>query len=154
MNLSLYCSLIRITPIPYLHDGYSWNVTISTLTLFNLEPANSIVWNKLSFLHNDEDFSSSIHPRGTHPKLRCQRTGSVWPWTLFPEVYHGPFHASPPYGGLRGSLSIFLALLALSIKPDNLEEDFPKLRNNGQWGLPKYSHGSMFKSTIIVYSGN
>jgi hypothetical protein len=100
-------------------------------------------WRYLNFVHNDTDLSSTLHIHGTHPTLRCQRAGSVWPQFLLPDMYHGPANTCQQYGGLRGSLSLFLALLALSIHPDQLEQALPTLRKNGQWKWLTHQNGSM-----------
>jgi len=111
---------------------------------------DGVEWHGLRFLHNNEDFSSSLHIHGTHPTLRCHRDGSSWPSSLLPNRYHGPLDTSKRYGGLRGSLSILLALLALSIRPEQLQELFPKLQNNGQWTWPKNQDGRTWKRGVVV----
>ncbi|KAH6866606.1 heterokaryon incompatibility protein-domain-containing protein [Alternaria rosae] len=108
-------------------------------------------WHDLGFFHNDKDFSSSLHIRGTNPTLRCQRSGSSWPRFLLPSGHHGPIDTSQRYGGLRGSLSIFLALLALSVRPNELEAVLPTLRNNGQWCFPAYANRRLENRGVVVY---
>jgi hypothetical protein len=46
---------------------------------------------------------------------------------LLPDIYHGPPYSAPGYGGLTGDLPIFLGLLALSMKPDRLMTELPRL---------------------------
>ena len=133
------------------------DIITCALTLSNSDAACPPIgedseWHGLNFRHNDDDFSTSLDLRGIHPTLRCRRASSMWPWVLLPEAYHGPVDTSQRYGGLRGSLSIFLALLALSVKPDELEAVMPKFRNNGQWRLPAFQNGSMYKSTLARHS--
>jgi len=154
------CVLVQyVTRVSYPNDISSFGITMTTLT-FDIPDVtcppreDGVEWHGLRFLHNNEDFSSSLHIHGTHPTLRCHRDGSSWPSSLLPNRYHGPLDTSKRYGGLRGSLSILLALLALSIRPEQLQELFPKLQNNGQWTWPKNQDGSMFKSIIVGYSSS
>jgi hypothetical protein len=53
---------------------------------------------------------------------------------LLPDIYHGPPYSAPGYGGLTGDLPIFLGLLALSMKPDRLMTELPRLMQDGDWG--------------------
>lgn len=154
------CVVVQyITRVSYPNDISSFGITMTTLTLYNPDVTcapmeEGVEWHGLRFLHNNEDFSSSLHIHGTHPTLRCHRVGSCWPSSLLPTRYHGPLDTSQRYGGLRGSLSILLSLLALSIKPDQLQEVFPRLRNNGQWTWPEHQNESTFKSCIMGYSSS
>jgi hypothetical protein len=101
-------------------------------------------WLPLTFDHDDQTFSSSLGVLKTHRTLRCQRTEMLWPRVLLPAIYHGPYIDYPQYGSLRGSLPTFLALMALSIKPDELKEAIPKLRIDGKWQCRGYQNRSMF----------
>ncbi|KAI4928981.1 hypothetical protein J4E85_005603 [Alternaria conjuncta] len=108
-------------------------------------------WNSLSFQHN-EDYSSSLSLDGTHPTLRCQRRDSGWPEAMLPDIYHGPSTPYQQYGSLRGDLSIFLALMALSVKPDMLASLMPYLRHDAKWQCREdYPNGRLDKRGVVVY---
>jgi hypothetical protein len=120
---------------------------VHTLTLFGTDAASvrtSYGWLPLTFDHDDDNFSSSLGVLKSHRTLRCQRTDTLWPRVLLPTSYHGPCIEYPQYGSLGGSLPTFLALMALSIKPDELKEAIPRLRINGKWQSPEYQKKSMF----------
>jgi hypothetical protein len=68
----------------------------------------------LKFDHN-ADYSSSVSDRGISSTLRCQPLQAFWPHVLFPNNYHGSLTPYEGYGGLTGELTIFLALMALSM---------------------------------------
>ncbi|CAG5187929.1 uncharacterized protein ALTATR162_LOCUS11824 [Alternaria atra] len=109
-------------------------------------------WLPLRFHHHNEDFSSSLSiDPSHHPTLRCQRANSIWPHMLLPTINHGPLTANEQYGGLKGRLSIFLALMALSIEPDKLQETMPNLRKNGRWRFPTYQNERLQSRGVVVY---
>ena len=69
-----------------------------------------------------------------------------------PDIYRGPSTLCQQYGGLRGDLSIFLALMALSVEPDMLASLIPYLRHDAKWQCPKdYLNDSMYESISTSY---
>jgi hypothetical protein len=73
---------------------------------------------------------------------------------LLPEIYHGPPTLHTPYGGLTGDLTIFLALMALSMQPEYLSVVLPMTRSSGKWKTHLYPHGSKFNNSVAVTGAN
>lgn len=52
---------------------------------------------------------------------------------LLPDVYQDKWEVPAPYGGLKGELAIFLALIAFSIPVENLQQHLPAMFHGGIW---------------------
>jgi hypothetical protein len=92
------------------------------------------------------DGSSYLTPAGTGDTLQCQRLDQSWPHKLLPNIYHGPCTQNQNYGGLRGELPIFLALIAMSMDPANLSTWLPWMFQGSQWHAHALDHGCMFNT--------
>jgi hypothetical protein len=121
-------------------EGHGFHVLRGDAT--NPPPEES--WQHLWFEWNDTTLSSVLTNAGTRRGLRVQDPNAWWPHMLLPNIYHGPAYTAAGYGGLRGELAIFLALVAFSMKPEMLSTGLPKLTENGGWGTHDYPHGRKF----------
>ncbi|OCK80610.1 hypothetical protein K432DRAFT_39937 [Lepidopterella palustris CBS 459.81] len=110
-------------------------------------------WHRLSFTHDETDYSSYLTNAGEHHTLRTQRFDQRWPQMLLPDIYHIPAHLridSPQYGGLNGELPIFLALIAFSIHPNHVGWALANCFKNGSWLVHQYSNGRESKRGMVV----
>lgn len=96
-------------------------------------PREDEVWLPLSFEHDKTDYSSYLTNVGYEPSLHCHRSDQKWMKMLLPDVYHGSWPVPAPYGGLKGELAIFLALIAFSIPVDSLQNYLPAMFQSGKW---------------------
>ena len=106
-------------------------------------PDPSEAWMPLRF-EPVADGSSYLTPAGVGDTLQCQRPDQYWPHKLLPNIYHGPCTQNPNHGGLRGELSIFLALVAMSMDPTNLPQWLPWMYQGSRWHAHALDHGCMF----------
>ncbi|KAH7071411.1 hypothetical protein BKA63DRAFT_72403 [Paraphoma chrysanthemicola] len=113
-------------------------------------PTGSEDFRQLWFNWDEQDLSSSISNVGQQRTLRVQNSSTGWPRMLLPDIYHGPQYDAPNYGGLTGDLPVFLGLLALSMKPERLLTELPRLMKNGGWGEHHRHHGRTHKRGVIV----
>ena len=60
---------------------------------------------------------------------------------LLPDVYHDRWEVPPPYGGLKGELAIFLALVAFSVPVESLSTYLPAMFQSGRWQQYDMLHG-------------
>jgi hypothetical protein len=60
---------------------------------------------------------------------------------LLPDVYHDRWEVSAPYGGLKGELAVFLALIAFSIPVDSLLTYLPAMFHGGKWQQYNMANG-------------
>lgn len=90
-------------------------------------------WLPLSFEHDKTDYSSYLTNARYEPDLFCHRTDQKWMKMLLPDVYHGSWSVPAPYGGLKGELAIFLALIAFSIPVHSLQQYLPAMFQSGEW---------------------
>jgi hypothetical protein len=109
-------------------------------------PPESATWHHLWFDWDENNHSSALTYAGKHQTLRFQNTQLRWPSMLLPNIYHGPHYAASGYGGLTGDLAIFLALIAFSMKPEQLSAELPRMMHDGEWNDHSRSHGRMFIS--------
>jgi hypothetical protein len=133
-----------------LYRGISIRIALKALTLIDLDATSESMkgkWRGLNFEHDENSFSSILSAVGTFPTLRCHRSDAVWPQMLLPDIYHGPHTPHQQYGGLKGSLSIFLALLAFSARPNELERALRRIRAFSRWQCWSHDHGSMSPTT-------
>lgn len=105
-------------------------------------PRAGDAYRSLGFYHNEADgFSSSLTNVLQEATLRCQRADQAWVNMLLPNTYHGPITTTPGYGGLKGELPIFLALIALSMPAASLYEQLPRMFQNGAWQVHNGRYG-------------
>jgi len=114
-------------------------------------PPSDESWHLLRFEHGATDRSSYLTPAGNGDTLRCQRTDQLWAHMLLPNIYHGPQTQNLTHGGLRGELPIFLALIAMSMEPTNLQQWLPWMFQNSQWQTHSLQRGC--KCAFISPSG-
>ena len=100
-------------------------------------------WLPLSFDHDKTDYSSYLTNARFEPALHCHRTDQKWMKMLLPDVYHDSWPVPAPYGGLKGELAIFLALIAFAIPVDRLQQDLPAMFHSGKWQQYEMGNGSM-----------
>lgn len=97
-------------------------------------PTDGQAYRPLGFEHHDDDsYSSYLTNVMVQPTLRCQRDDQIWTRMLLPNTYHGTSTTVPQYGGLKGELPIFLALIAFSMPPALLQTYLPAMMHNGVW---------------------
>lgn len=105
-------------------------------------------WLPLSFEHDKTDYSSFLTNARYEPALHCHRTGQRWMNMLLPDVYHDRWDVPAPYGGLKGELGIFLALIAFSIPVDGLQTYLPAMFQSGRWQQFDMANGSMYPADL------
>jgi hypothetical protein len=118
-------------------DGHGFHVLRGDAT----NPPQSETWQDLSFDWDETTLSSALTNAGANRSLRLHNPNARWPRMLLPDIYHGPEYPESHYGGLRGDLPIFLALIALSMRPELLSTQLPKMMVNGEWVEHERSHG-------------
>jgi hypothetical protein len=111
-------------------------------------PPEGETWHDLSFNWDETTLSSALTNAGFSRSLRVHNPNSRWPRILLPDIYHGPEYSDTDYGGLTGELAIFLALIALSMKPDRLPTQLPKMMADGEW---KEHQGSHHRKFLLEY---
>ncbi|PSN74462.1 hypothetical protein BS50DRAFT_16725 [Corynespora cassiicola Philippines] len=115
-------------------------------------PPPDEAWHPLSFDHDTDDFSAYLTNAGQHRTLRCQRSDQSWPRMLLPDIYHTTSRTTcGTYGGLKGDLPIFLALVAFSLQPNHLASVLPRLFVNSAWRTHNYPHGRVADRGVVVY---
>ena len=97
-----------------------------------LAPPGGEAWHCLRFIPGPNS-SSFLTNAGTQDTITCQRNDQFWPFMLLPDIYHGPRTTNMNVGGLIGELPIFLALVALSMPPETVVQDLPRLFQGSQW---------------------
>lgn len=111
-------------------------------------------WKCLRFDHIG--YTSFLTNAGRKEALKCQRSDRPWAQYLLPNIYHGPKTSSPAKGGLLGDLPIFLALLALSIGPENLPSLAQLFTSNG-WQMhnthPAWTHKKGVVVDVYTWNG-
>jgi hypothetical protein len=115
--------------------------------------ANSSVngnsWHDLWFDWNDQTLASALTNAGSQRALRVHDPHAWWPHNLLPNIYHGPAYVAKGFGGLTGELAIFLALIAMSMEPEMLLNELPRLTQSGQWGAHGCPHGRQSFSLFV-----
>ncbi|KAF1969984.1 hypothetical protein BU23DRAFT_219151 [Bimuria novae-zelandiae CBS 107.79] len=115
-------------------------------------PRQSEAWHPLSFDHDQWDFSSYVTNAGTMKTLRCQRDDQQWPNMLLPTINQVQSVAtSKSYGGLKGDLAIFIALLACSMRREDVVKYIPSLLTDSKWNTHSLPHGRTHQHGIVVY---
>ncbi|KAF1967475.1 hypothetical protein BU23DRAFT_291197 [Bimuria novae-zelandiae CBS 107.79] len=115
-------------------------------------PRRSEAWHPLSFDHDEQDFSSYLTNAGTEKTLRCQRVDQSWSGMLLPTTNQVRAVAtSQAYGGLKGDLAIFLALLAQSMEPGKVTQTLYRMFREGAWVLHPLPHGRTHQRGVVVY---
>lgn len=107
-------------------------------------------WLPLSFEHDKTDYSSYLTNARYEPALHCHRTGQKWMQMLLPDVYHDRWEVPAPYGGLKGELAIFLALIAFAIPVDGLQTYLPAMFQSGKWQQFDMLNGRTHQRGVVV----
>ncbi|KAF9737347.1 hypothetical protein PMIN06_001526 [Paraphaeosphaeria minitans] len=114
-------------------------------------PPAAEAWHPLSFDWED-DYSAYLTNAGQHHTLRVQRGDQTWPQMLLPTTNQArPVTTHQTYGGLKGDLAIFLALIALSMDRPNLPYMLPRMFSQGAWAIHQGSHGRLNQRGVVVY---
>lgn len=83
-----------------------------------------------------------------------QRIDQAWPKLLLPDIYHAHEIINDDrymgYGGLRGDLPIFLALIAFSTQPEWLKAVLPTTFVNGEWRTHDYPVRRKHQRGVVV----
>lgn len=103
-------------------------------------------WLPLCFEHDQDDYSSYLTNAKYEPALYCRRPDQKWVSMLLPDVYHGTTQVTAPYGGLKGELPIFLALIAFSIPIERLTQDLPAMFHTQKWQQYTMANGRTYLS--------
>jgi hypothetical protein len=124
-------------------DGHGLHVLRGDAT----NPLQSETWQDLSFDWDETTLSSTLTNAGARRSLRVHNPNARWPRMLLPDIYHGPEYPGSHYGGLTGDLPIFLALVALSMRPERLAAQLPRMMEDGEWIEHERSHGRELNSS-------
>ncbi|KAJ4988630.1 hypothetical protein SVAN01_05921 [Stagonosporopsis vannaccii] len=115
------------------------------------DPSDGQAYHPLAFEHHSHDnWSSYLTNVMGSPTLCCHREDQVWTRMLLPNTYHGSLTAVQQYGGLKGELPIFLALIAFSMPPDHLRTYLPAMMHNGAWQQFTMQNGWIHKRGVVV----
>ncbi|KAB2578082.1 hypothetical protein DBV05_g3137 [Lasiodiplodia theobromae] len=106
-------------------------------------------WNHVGFDHGDRTINW-VGFAGEQRRLGLQRE-QPWVHTLLPEN-HQPYEFSMDgrYGGLSGELSVLIALIAFSIRPEWLFHGLNNCMRQGQWGGHQHRHGRIDGRGMVV----
>lgn len=121
----------------YYCDGMGFQLLRDNATQTKREEG----WLPLSFDHDKTDYSSYLTNARYEPGLHCHRSDQKWMNMLLPDVYHDRWEVSAPYGGLKGELAVFLALIAFSIPVDSLLTYLPAMFHGGKWQQYNMANG-------------
>jgi hypothetical protein len=105
-------------------------------------PPAGRTWRALGFEHDSADsFSSYLTNVLQETTLRCHRNDQRWVSMLLPDIYHGPLTTDKTRGALKGDITIFLALLALSMPASQLATYLPSMFQDSSWQEHSFEHG-------------
>lgn len=134
----------------YFCEGFGFRVLRGDAT----QPAANEAWRPLSFGHDHVDYSSYLTNAGSERTLRYQRFGQIWPQMLFPVNNQvTAAQTSSRYGGLKGDLSIFLALIAFSMGSQHLMYMLPHMLSKGAWAVHQHQHGRKLNKSAVQILG-
>jgi hypothetical protein len=80
-------------------------------------------WHLMKFTHDETTYASSVRIGAEKDQLLTQRPDQSWVHEIFPEVYHAPAGYRTPdtrFGALNGDLGLLLALVAFSVRPNDV----------------------------------
>ena len=105
-------------------------------------------WAQLGFLSGDgeyeTDYTSYVTCAGDEHRLLLQRETQQWAWQMFPERYHAPVthfitrrHADQrhDWGGLIGDLPLILALIAFSVRENEVAQTMQQCVTRIPWQM-------------------
>ncbi|KAF1836098.1 hypothetical protein BDW02DRAFT_257049 [Decorospora gaudefroyi] len=118
------------------------------------ELKDGTTWQPLRFEHDrDDDYSSYLCNVAQDRILASRRADQFWPQMLLPDIYWEATPVTPyaQYGGLKGELAIFLALVAFAMQPAKLPSVLPKMFENREWKVWKMPHGREERRGVVVY---
>ena len=120
----------------YYCEGFGFWITRGDAT------THAEAWRPLTFEHDDREYSSYLTNAGPSGRLRCQRPDQQWPKMLLPDIYQThPMPTHQAYGGLKGDLAILLALIALSMSREDLQQYLTGMFLNETWQVHGLPHG-------------
>lgn len=115
-------------------------------------PPQDQAWHPLRFDNTATDKTSYLTQTGNGDTLRCHRSDQLWAHMLLPNIYHGPRTQNLNHGGLTGELPIFLALIAMSMEPTNLQSWLTSMFTGQRWQTHSLPNGCMYaKSNSARY---
>ncbi|KAL9091254.1 MAG: hypothetical protein Q9165_004888 [Trypethelium subeluteriae] len=107
-------------------------------------------WQQLGFRSEDDDdyandYTSYVTCAGEKPRLLLQKETQQWARELFPERYYAEVQRTiaanhrnqhPEWGGLIGELSLILALIAFSVREDEVAQAVQHcVRGSNRWRI-------------------
>ncbi|KAF2279911.1 uncharacterized protein EI97DRAFT_439010 [Westerdykella ornata] len=123
------------------------------------KPRPDETWQPLQFDHDENDYSSFLTNAGEQQILRVQRPDQQWPMLLLPDIYHTSTRTQARhYGGIKGELPIFLALIAFSTLAEYLPNVLPLVFTGGAWQVHQYRYPRTMSRDIptqfmLIHSG-
>lgn len=115
---------------------------------------NCNTWQPLYFEHHAQREYSYLCNAEQHRTVDIRRRDQNWLRMLLPDIYYESAAEvnHPRYGGLKGELGIFLALIAFAIRPPELQARLPQMFTNGNWQVPgTFNHGRQSERGVVVY---
>ncbi|PVI04364.1 hypothetical protein DM02DRAFT_651753 [Periconia macrospinosa] len=163
-----YCNGQRIQALPNVSQPPAGSQHFKTFSMFystgygfwvlkgdatNPRSLAAEAWHPLRFDYEDTDVDTYVTNAGTKFCLNWTRPDQRWPRLLFPDIYHNFSMRTPntQYGGLRGELPVFLALIAFSMAPGLLAPMLPQMFTNGSWRVHGYAPGRIDRRGVVVY---
>ncbi|OAG04774.1 uncharacterized protein CC84DRAFT_1218200 [Paraphaeosphaeria sporulosa] len=129
-------------------DGFGFWVLRGDAT----SPPAAEAWHPLSFDWDEHDYSAYLTNAGYQRTLRVQRNDQMWPRMLLPTTNQvPPVTTSQRYGGLKGDLAIFLALIALSMDRPYVPHVLPQMFAREAWTIHQHPHGRLNQRGVVVY---
>ena len=105
-------------------------------------------WKQLSFVKGggdyDHDYTSYVTCAGNSPRLFLQKDSQVWAKRMFPERYHAPPEYTiaanhpnqhPSWGGLIGDLPLIIALIAFSVRENEVAQALRLCLQGNPWKM-------------------
>ncbi|XP_014559811.1 hypothetical protein COCVIDRAFT_90886, partial [Bipolaris victoriae FI3] len=115
---------------------------------------HSNTWQPLYFQHHAQKEYSYLCNAEQYRTVYSRRSDQNWLRMLLPDIYYesAPVIDRSRYGGLKGELGIFLALIAFAIHPQELRARLPQMFTNGNWQTPgTFNHGRQSERGVVVY---
>jgi len=148
---SVQLELVRVTSA--FHHSGRISVFPDDVTQFEAAPEDQgddvIFWHHLTFRWpvraNGAPVGYSVvcGNTGTENHMYADREGQTWNRKLFPDPYRADRHrrsirANPPIGSVNGSVSLLIALLAFTARPEgpHVENTLKNCIRAGPWGEP------------------
>lgn len=157
-----YCDGNRIQPAQQLPTGLIWYKTYSVFYREGFgfwilrgdagNPGPGETWQPLCFDQDQYDQGASYLCNVAQRRAVAYRRETRWLPMLLPDIYYENAHVTrnEAYGGLKGELAIFLALIAFSMRPEQLASRLPYMLQSGSWMTHNLPHGRQEKRGVTV----